>query len=198
MTRKEFAMTRFTIALAALAAALLVPAAALAKGPSAASISGPGLGKTLRISGNGENESSALGRLTADTGFFPSAFGQEPNPLLPGRPHGKLGPKFTIRYLVPGGDGRRVFHITQDLYPYAAGGAVTYMKPGQKIFDFTTTGGWFRGDVELKQTLVRHGLPARAPKTSSSNRNLAVLVGAPIVLLLAGTGAFLARRRRSR
>jgi endonuclease YncB( thermonuclease family) len=193
-------MTRFTIALAALAGALLLPAVALAKGPSAATISGPGLGKTLRISGNGETEGTALGNLTASAGFFPSAFGQEPNPLLPGRPRGNLGPKFTIRYRVPGGDAPSVstFHITQDLYPYTAGGAVTYMKPGQKIFDFTTHGGWFRGGPELKQMLVRNGLPARAPKASSASRNLAVLVGAPILVLLAGTGAFLARRRRSR
>jgi hypothetical protein len=190
-------MTRFSLALAALAAALLIPATALAKGPSAASISGPGLGKAITVSGS-EAPGSPLMQLAMNVGFFPAAFGQEPDPMLPGRPSGKLGPKYTIRYLVPGG-GRpghvQMFHITQDLYPYAAAGAVTYMKPGQKIFDFTTRGGWFRG-YALKQTLVRKGLPARAPK-ASSNRNLAVLVGAPIIVLLAGGAAFAARRRRS-
>lgn len=186
-------MTRFSIALAALAAALLVPATALAKGPSSASISGPGLGKTLRVTGS-EAPGSPLMGLAEQTGFFPAAFGQEPSPMLPGRPRGKLGPRFTIRYVVPG-PYAQTFHITQDLYPYAKGGAVTYMKPGQKIFDFTTRGGWFRG-FALKQTLVRKGLPARAPK-ASSNRNLAVLVGAPIIVLLAGGAAFAARRRRS-
>src|SRR5919204_5236328 len=49
--RKELAMTRFSLALAALCAALLIPATALAKGPSQASISGPGLGKAVKISG---------------------------------------------------------------------------------------------------------------------------------------------------
>jgi hypothetical protein len=198
--RKELAMTRFSLMLAALAAALLIPAAALAKGPSAASISGPGLGKTLHVRGGGEMQGTALGQLTFSAGFFPAAFGQEPNPMLPGRPSGKLGPKYTIRYLVPGG-GRpghvQMFHITQDLYPYASGGAVTYMKPGQTIFDFTTRGGWFPGGIALKQTVVQQGFPARAPRASSSNRSLAVLVGAPLALLLAGGAAFAARRRRS-
>src|SRR5438046_10214985 len=159
-------MTRFTLTLAAFAAALLIPAPALAKGPSDASISGPGLGKTLTIRGDGETQNTALGQLTLNVGFFPAAFGQQPNPMLPGRPSGKLGPKYTIRYLVPGGGEPghvQKFHITQDLYPYAAGGAVTYMKPGQKIFDFTTHGGWFPGGIALKQTLVQNGLPARAP-----------------------------------
>jgi LPXTG-motif cell wall-anchored protein len=192
-------MTRFSLALAALCAALLIPATALAKGPSQASISGPGLGKAVKISGP-EAPGSPLMQLAQLTGFFPAAFTQQPDPMLPGRPAGKLGPKYTIRYLVPGGGepGQvQMFHITQDLYPYAAGGAVTYMKPGQKIFDFTTHGGWFRGGIALRQTLVQNGLPARAPSTSSSSRSLAVLVGAPIVLLLAGGAAFAARRRRS-
>ncbi len=192
-------MTRFSLALAALAAALLIPSAALAKGPSNASISGPGLGKALKVSGS-EAPGSPLMQLAMDVGFFPAAFGQQPNPMLPGRPSGKLGPKYTIRYLVPGGGEPghvQRFHITQDLYPYAVGGAVTYMKPGQKIFDFTTRGGWFPGGLALKQTLVQNGLPARAPKASSSSKNLAVLVGAPVVLLLAGGTALAARRRRS-
>lgn len=193
-------MTRFSLTLAILATALLIPSAALAKGPSDASISGPGLGKTLAIRGEGETQNTALGQLTLNAGFFPAAFGQQPNPMLPGRPADRLGPKYTIRYLVPGGGEPghvQKFHITQDLYPYAAGGAVTYMKPGQKIFDFTTRGGWFRGGLALKQTLVHNGLPARAPSASSSSRNLALLVAAPAVLLLGAGAALVARRRRS-
>jgi LPXTG-motif cell wall-anchored protein len=189
-------MTRFPLVLAALAAALLVPAAASAKGPSAASISGPGLGKTVKITG-AEAPGSPLMLFADETGFFPAAFSQEPNPMLPGRPHGALGPRYTIRYVVPG-PYRATFHLVQDLYPYAAGGAVTYMKPGQRVFDFTTHGGWFRGGDALKQTLVHRGLPARAPTASSSGTKLAVLLGAPVMLLLAGGGALLARRRRSR
>jgi hypothetical protein len=195
--RKELVMKRLPLALALLAAALLLPAVALAKGPSSASISGPGLGKPLRIDGNGESLGTPLAQLTMAAGFFAVVFEPQPDTRLPGRPQGKLGPKYTIRYLVPVPHHPKTYTLTQDLYPYAAGGAVTYMEPGQKIFDFTTRGGWFRGGSALKQALVQNGLAARAPKRSSSNRNLAVLVGAPVLLLLAGGAALAARRRRS-
>ena len=74
--------------LAAALAGLLVPAAALAKEPSAASISGPGFDKTLTAAENDNFSSTALGRLTMATGFFPAAVGQSPDPMLPDRPAG--------------------------------------------------------------------------------------------------------------
>ena len=78
------------------AAALLAPAA-LAKGPSEASITGPGLSKPITF--NGMDDAS---RLTEYTGVFPAVFGQSPDPMLKGRPAGSLGQKYTIRYVVPG------------------------------------------------------------------------------------------------
>ena len=42
--------------LVTLAAALLLPAAAAAKGPSEATISGGGLAKAIKIAGNGETD----------------------------------------------------------------------------------------------------------------------------------------------
>src|SRR5262249_26850306 len=131
------------LAFVLLAAAVLAPAA-LAKGPSAATITGPGLDHALSVKGT--EMSGRLGDLTTYSGFFPAAFGQEPSPMLDRRP-ANLGPRYTIRYVVPGG---AIFHLTQDLYPYARGGAVTYMKPGQKIFGMSARGGWFRGGVDLK------------------------------------------------
>jgi hypothetical protein len=190
-TSKGADMRRLTIP-ALLAAALVLPAAAAAKGPSSATISGPGLDKTIRVSGNGEYITSRLGHLTEQAGFFPAAFGQSPNPMLPSRPKGNLGPKLTIHYVVPGGDNT-TFRIVQDVYPYAAGGAVTYMKPGQNLFGMTTHGGWLRA-YGLKRTLVRLGLRAHPP-ASSSHASLAWL-GIPGALVLAGI-AFTMRRRRA-
>ena len=96
-----------------------------------------------------------------EAGFFPAAFGQSPDPMLPKRPAGNLGPRMIIRYVVPGGDNQ-TFHVTQDVYPYAKGGTVTYMKPNQPIFGMGTVGGWFRA-WDMKRTLVAQGLPAREP-----------------------------------
>jgi hypothetical protein len=103
---------------------------------------------------------------------------------------------------VPAGYDER-FRLAQALYPYAKGGAVTYMKPGQRIFDTRSRGGWYRGGAALKATLVRAGLPRTAPRVvsaprSSSDGNLGVLlgVGAPGAALLAGAALVLAMRAR--
>ena len=188
-------MNRFMLVPAALAVAVLLPATAAAKGPSKASISGGGLARTITLSGNGEFESTPLGHVTTESGFFPAAFGQSPDPRLPRRPSGNLGPKLTIRYVVPGPNST-TFRITQDAYPYAPGGALTYMKPGQPIFDMKTVGGWIQS-YGLKRTLVGQGLPARAAGSSSgSSFALVAGLGIPGALALGGAGLFFRRRRR--
>jgi len=180
-------MRRFLFVLCA--AALLAPAA-LAKGPSEATISGPGLGKPMSFKGMDD-----ASRLTEYAGVFPAAFGQTPDPMLKGRPAGRLGPKYTIRYVVPGPNST-TFHLSQDLYPYARAGAVTYMKPGQPISDAKTTGGWYPAGVALKELLVRAGLPKSGPRASSGT-NLALVagIGIPGALVLAGAALLVARRR---
>jgi hypothetical protein len=183
-------MKRFLLAALA-GAALLIPATAAAKEPSEASISGPGFSKTLKMQ-SGDFDNSALGHVTMLSGFFPAAVGQVPSPMLPGRPTGNLGPRYRIVWTVP--IPGHTHRIQQDVYPYARGGAVTYMKPGQPIFEMRTRGGWYAA-YGLKQTLMRLGLPARAPQSSASSASLALL-GIPGVLALAGI-AFALRRRRA-
>ena len=117
-------------------AALALPTAAFAKGPDEATITGPGLAKAITITGP-EEAGSPLMAFAEAAGFFPAAFGQEPSPMLPDRPKGDLGPRYTIDYNVPGGDGMS-WTLEQDLYPYALPYAVTYTKAGQQIFDMTT------------------------------------------------------------
>jgi len=184
------------LVLVLVAAAVLAPAA-LAKGPSQATITGPGLSR-LTITGNGESSGTTLGYLTEYTGFFPGLFGQSPDPMLHGRPDGNLGPMYTIHFVVPDGEGTK-WRIVQDLYPYAAGGAVSYMRPDQLIFGDRSRGGWYRTDPALKRLLVRHGLPRTAPREaeSGSSSGTAVMlgIGAPLAVLLAAAGALVARRR---
>lgn len=180
-------MKRFLFVLCT--AALLAPVA-LAKGPSEATITGPGLSKTISFKGLGD-----ASKLTEYAGVFPAAFGRSPDPMLKGRPAGKLGPKYAIRYVVPGPNST-TFHLSQDLYPYARAGAVTYMKPGQAIFDSKTIGGWYPAGAPLKELLVRAGLPKAAPR-GSSGTNLALVagIGIPGALVLAGAALLVARRR---
>jgi hypothetical protein len=177
--------------------ALALPAAALAKGPSEASLNGPGLGKTVKFTGSESEPGSTLITLADAAGFFPAVFAQEPDPMLQGRPKGDLGPKYTIDYTVPGPDNDS-FRIKQDAYPYAKPYGVTYTAPGQKIFDTTTRGGWFESPT-LKETL---SVPKAAPNDRSassagffSSGRLGAVIGAGL-LLAAGAWLFLRRRPR--
>jgi hypothetical protein len=186
-------------------AALALPAAALAKGPSVASIDGPGGGGGITFTGYGESAGQSLGDLTLLAGFFPAAFGQEPDPMLASRPKGELGPRYTITYTVPTGTGV-ADKIRQELYPYSAQGPVTYMKPGQQVFGTAAPGGWFQADPRLKQLLVSAGLPATAPRATPTRARptetsfptgLVALVAVGLALALA-TVLLLSRRALAR
>ena len=146
-------------------AALALPASALGKGPTAATMDGPGGGG---ITFSGDEGSGPLGSLVQQSGWFAAVFEQTPNPMLAARPKGDLGPKYTVTYTVPG-PYNDTFIIRQDIYPYANAGPVAYLAPNQRIFDMTTPGGWFQAGPELKQTLVAAGLPESAPAVSSED-----------------------------
>ncbi len=175
---------------------LAVPAVAFAKGPSAASITGPGL-KAITISGDAEgNAGSTFGRLTEAAGFFPAVYIRQPDPMLRVRPKGILGPRYRIAWTLPTPAGKSTLY--QDVYPYAEPYAVTYMRPGQAFYGgMTTNGGWYVGTTSLKQALVAAGLPRQA-SSGGSGLSAAALGGmtAPAALLLLLAVAVVYRRRR--
>jgi hypothetical protein len=223
--RKEPQMKTRILFLAALAAALTLsaPTAALAKGASAATIDGSGPGGPITLRGDGEPGSgSDLGTLAELSGLFPAMFGQSPDPMLDAAPTKRLGPHYTITWTIPDGNGTAKT-IRQDVYPYAAGGPVTYTKPGQPVSDQTTRGGWYRASDGLRQHLISLGLPNKAAVAAASgggsSANAAggssaspaparpaaaaraaiwpqVLAGGALLLLLvAGTATIVLRRR---
>jgi hypothetical protein len=179
--------------------ALVLAPTALAKGPTEARISGPGLGKAIVLSGDAESGGpSDFGSFVEGTGFFPSVFGQQPDPMLTARPSGDLGPKYTIEYKVPTGDTTTAV-VTQDLYPYADGSPVAYMPAGQLVFDSgpPTLGGWFRTTDAVKPLLVDHGLRATAP-AADDGRDFGPLVPFAAVLLVGALAALALTRVRRR
>ena len=192
-------MRRSLLLAAALTALLLFPAAATAKGPSAATISGPGLAHALTIDGYGEGDStSPLGILVTETGFFPQAFEQTPSATSRSRPADRLGPRYDVKYTVPGGSNGDST-LRQALYPYAVNGPASYMTPGQKLWGTQSVpGGWYRGNDTLKRMLVKEGLPATAPTTRAhaGGRTVAVAAGAGVALAAVAL-SLLYRRRRS-
>ena len=192
------------IRLATVLLALVVAAPAMAKGPSEATVTGPGLGAGgihLKSTTGGDPASGTpLGDLTELAGFFPAMYGQVPDPMRNERPSGRLGPKYTVAYTVPGAG---TWTIRQDVYPYARPVPVTHMKPGQRFFESETTrGGWYVASRDLRTTLVAAGLPRSAPGGSSGGVGLpswgatSAIVVALLVALAWLTLAFHRRRLR--
>ena len=195
-------MKRALLVLALACLPLVLPVVAEAKGPSEATVSGPGLDEALSFRGAGEpGTGSSLATLAEASGFFPAMFGQTPDPMLGARPKGDLGPRYTVTYRVPGPSGSEST-IRQHLYPYARGGPVTYTPPGQSFFDGQrTSGGWFQGSPALKTVLVEAGLPRTSPSSSDSGWGLphpstgTFAVAAAFALLLVAVSAAVVRRR---
>ena len=186
-------MKRLTLALLI---ALALPSAAAAKGPDRATIFGPGLSKPITFGGNGETTETSLGRFSMQGGFFAQSFQEIPDPTLRHAPTMSLGPRYRIRYRVPG-PNNGTFRLDADLYPYAKGGALTYMRPGQNIFGGKAYGGWFRGGRPLLSLLRRHGLGASAPRAASgTSAGLVAGIAVPGALALAAAGLLYRRRGR--
>ena len=170
-------MLRRLIAVAALAAGMSIAAAmtlatpAFAKGPSQASITGPGLRRAVVVSGNGEpGEQGRLANLAEQTGLFTVMFGAgasisgpAPARLHTPPPTASLGPRYTLVYTVPGvppRPGQQFGRVRQDLYPRAPGGPLIYTPPGQQGFGGPlTVTGWRRGRPPLTHTLAQLGVP---------------------------------------
>jgi len=177
------------------AAALALPAAALAKGPSEAIVTGPGIdddGVAIVLSGDDADYTNL-------SGFFPASFGQSPDPMLASRPDGTLGPKYRVTLTVPGPSGKDDT-ILQDVYPYAVPSPVTYTPPGQTFFGTERTrGGWFVSTAGLTNVLVHAGLPAESPVADTGGGDGRTVwpwvVGALALLAALGCAAWFARAR---
>ncbi len=167
---------------------LLVAAAmpAAAKGPTAASIEGPGGGSAF-FSGPGEGPGTPLGDLVERSGFFPAVWSQTPDPMLSDTPaDAELGPRWTVTWEMPSEDG--VVHIVQELYPLATPQPLGYVAPGQDLgaAGMTTPGGWYLATAALGAAMTQLGLdlderaptqiPAAVPWTLGGVAALAVLI----------------------
>jgi hypothetical protein len=155
-----------------IAAAVLLAAPALAKGPSQARITGPGLAHAIVVSGDGEpGQPGRLASLAEQTSLFTVLFGLGGSGSPPARPvtpppQASLGPRYTVVYTVPGVDpqpGDEFGRVRQDLYPDATGGPLIYTPPGQRGFgQAPQAAGWLRGSAQLPHTLTQLGVPQRS------------------------------------
>ena len=186
MLRRLIAFT--TLAAGMSVAAVMLAAPALAKGPTQARITGPGLVHAIIVSGGGEpGQQGALTSLAERTNLFTALFGGLGNlpalvRLRTPPSQASLGPQYTVIYTVPGvtPQGSEQFgRIRQDLYPRAAGGPVIYTPKGQRGFGRPLqVTGWLRGTPQLTQTLARLGVPPAAAKPTARPTHLAPTVHA--------------------
>ena len=137
-------------------------------------------------------------QIAEDAGFFPSVFATTPNPMLEKRPADELGPRYTVRYTMPGPNGVTNV-LVQELYPYAKPTPVTYLAPGQRYFGTErSVGGWFVASTALKDELVAVGLPKSPPAPGGSAIPWPTIevAAAALVAAAAALGAILIARRR--
>jgi hypothetical protein len=210
--RRVLAMLVLALLLAA------VPTAAQAKGASGATISGGGdgglPGGPITLKGDGEPGSGTdLADLAQAAGVWALLFEDGPGGALESAPATTdRGPRYTITWIFPNGAGTED-KVRQSVWPYAAGGPLTYMASGQPVLDATTKGGWFQAADNLRQSLIALGLPSRQPLTATVPATTApaaaaapepapalwprVAVGLALLLAVAGGGALALRRRSS-
>jgi len=220
MLRRLIVLTALAAGMS-VAAVLALAAPAVAKGPSQARITGPGLAHPIVVSGNGEpGQLGTLATLAEQTGLFSVMFG--PNVPVPPQlrtppPAASLGPRYTIIYTVFGQfplPGKQFGLIRQDLYPRAVGGPVIYTPPRQPGGPVPVF-GWFRASRHLPRTLAKLGIRPRpgtqaAPQTrlpaaahpaaaqQASSWTLAWLIGSAAAIAaaaLAGTVLWLRHRK---
>src|SRR5262245_43813093 len=186
MLRRLSVVTVLAAAMSIAAITLATPA--LAKGPSRARITGPGLAHAIVVSGNGEpGQPGSLSTLAVRTSLFTVLFGanasvpaQAPAQLRIPPPKASLGPRYTIIYTVPGvtpQPDEQFGRIRQDLYPRAAGGPLVYTPPGQFGFGSPLpVTGWLRASPRLPRTLAQLGIPPSPGTQATSQARLAPTV----------------------
>jgi hypothetical protein len=195
-------MRRLLVLALLLAATSVLPASALGKGASEATISGPGLAAPITLSIDDDGSGAELLMALAEaSGFFPAVFAKSPDPMLDERPAGDLGPSYAVEYVLPGPDGERDA-LLQRVYPYADPSPVTHVTSLQPYWTGQLTrGGWYMAGPELRDLLVVAGLPETPPVESAPPADPPWTVLGPVgglvaVAALAALALALAARRR--
>ena len=134
-----------------------------AKGPSELMIMGAGLDRPIVVDPN--DDAYVLSRIMDASAFFDAALSSRgpddraalrsaTSPLRPDH-----GPRLRLTWSV---EWSHTQHLVQDLYLYASGGPLLYTPAGQRLFDQTTPGGWYRAAPRLVDLLQSVGVPSRA------------------------------------
>src|SRR6266487_839012 len=144
-------------------------------------------GGPITLRGGGEPGSSTdLGMLAQGTGLYAAVFDPVSGGVVKAAPTDRLGPSYTITWTFPDPAGGKDRKLRQRVWPYAAGGPVSFTPAGQAVLDTTSIGGWYQGFDGLRVQLIELGLPDRkplAPGVAASVAGFLVLAAAAAVFL---------------
>ena len=198
--------------LAAITTLCLAVAPAFAKGPTAATVEGPGIdGRHLVLP---EGDYAELGRLTEVTGFW-NVFSDRGLADEPPVPPDELGPRYTVRWQM-GSDW-----VTTFAYPFAATPALHLPDEAAAAVTGRARGGWTTADAavggvfeaygadpdavvasktqpsESTSTPTAAGVQTKGAAPADSTGWTAYALGGAMLVLLAGSTVLLRRRARA-
>jgi hypothetical protein len=202
------------VVLAAITTLGFAVAPAFAKGPTAATVEGPGIdGRHLVLP---EGDHAELGRLTEVTGYW-NVFSDQGLAAEPPVPETELGPRYTVRWQM-GTSWLKTF-----VYPFASTPAMRLPEAAAGALG-RNRGGWTTGSSEVRRVFEKYGAASAAPATTAQSKatdstaddDAAVksggaatssssggpdvapfAVGGAALLLLAGASVLLRRRARA-
>jgi hypothetical protein len=122
-----------------------------AKGVRDATIKGPRFTEPLVI------DRSTVIELTQTSMLYVATSHQPATAVMKQRPPGRLGPRYVVTWgwLVA---AERTKPVRQMLYPFAEGGALSYVPPGQRLSEqWRLKGGWLRVGQRLTDVLTTLG-----------------------------------------
>jgi hypothetical protein len=117
--------------------------------------------------------------LAQGTGLYATVFDEDPGVVLRAAPTERLGPRYTVTWRFPDPAGGKDHKVRQRVWPYAAGGPVSFTPAGQAVLDTTSSGGWYQGFDGLRAQLIELGLPNRKPLAPAATATPAPAAPAP-------------------
>ena len=146
--------------LAAITTLGVAVAPAFAKGPTAATVEGPGIdGRHLVLP---EGDYAELGRLTEVTGFW-NLFSDEGLAAEPPVPETELGPRYTVRWQM-GTSWLETF-----VHPFASTPAMRLPAATAGALG-RSRGGWTTGSSEVRSVFEKYGAASAALSTTPQSR----------------------------
>jgi hypothetical protein len=148
------------VVLAAITTLGLAVAPAFAKGPTAATVEGPGIDARHLVLPEGDY--AELGRLTEVTGFW-NVFSDHGLAAEPPVPETELGPAYTVRWQMG------TSWLETYVYPFASTPAMRLPEAAAGAIG-RNRGGWTTGSPEVRSVFEKYGAAASAARSTAENK----------------------------